>query len=327
MITVPSRPTWWLRATLATLATILVAGGVVLDHFDVAAGKVSAPTTTAATTSTTSPHGVTTTTPTTTTTLLAPGVEATAPREGRTPSHCPLTLAGAPANSASEVNLLPRRCTVLEIGDSLGNDLGWGLQRQLSGYPWLHLVQADKSSSGLANSWFYSWPAHLATFLHQYHPNILIVFLGGNDQQNYYVKGVYETVGSASWRATYRHYVRQIADLARASGAQVLWVGLPVMQPPYYSQGAAMLNSLYASALLHVSGTSYVPTWNLFATSSGAYRDSAVVNGASQQLRAPDGIHFSQVGENVVSTYVVRQMSVLFHLPLQSAESALIAGP
>jgi hypothetical protein len=216
---------------------------------------------------------------------------------------------------------------VLEIGDSLGNDLGWGLNRQLSGYPWLHLVQKDKSSSGLANSWFYNWPAHLATYLHQYHPNVLVVCLGGDDQQSYYVKGVYEALGTAPWRATYLHYVRQVVDMARGAGAQVLWVGLPVMQPTYYSQGAAMLNSLYAAALLNVLGGAYVRTWRLFATPSGVYRASAPVNGVSEQLRAADGIHFSEVGENVVSTYVLRQMSVLFHLPLRAAEPAMISSP
>jgi hypothetical protein len=315
-----------LRATLFALALVLVAGGLVLDRLDVAAARAT-PTTLAPTTSTTSPKGSTTTVPTTTTTLLAPGVEESAPRGGRTPSHCPLSLAPRPASSTVKVNLVPRRCTVLEIGDSLGNDLGWGLKRQLSGYPWLNLVQEDKSSSGLANSWFYNWPAHLATYLRQYRPNVLVVCLGGNDQQSYYVKGVYEALGTAPWRATYLHYVRQIVDIARAAGAEVLWVGLPVMQPTHYSQGAAMLDSLYAAAILNVQGAAYVPTWRLFATSSGAYRASALVNGASQQLRSADGIHFSEIGENVLSTYVLRQMSVLFHLPLRVAEPAMISSP
>jgi hypothetical protein len=320
------RSVWSLRATLFCVALVLVAAGLVLERLDVA-GARPATTTLAPTTSTTSTTGTATTAPTTTTTLLAPGVEESAPRAGRTPSHCPLSLAPLSGSSATKLNLLPRRCTVLEIGDSLGDDLGWGLRRQLSGYPWLNLVQEDKSSSGLANSWFYDWPAHLATFLHQYHPNILVVCLGGNDQQNFYVKGVFEAVGSTRWRATYSHYVRQIVDIARGAGAQVLWVGLPVMEPTYYSRGAAMLDSLYAAAILNVQGTAYVPTWRLFATSNGAYRGDAAVNGVSQQLRAADGIHFSEVGENVLATYVLAQMSVVFHLPLRAAEPAVISSP
>ena len=55
-------------------------------------------------------------------------------------------------------------CTVLEIGDSLGNDLGWGLARELGGERGLTLVQADRSSTGLVTTWFYDWPRHLAPF-------------------------------------------------------------------------------------------------------------------------------------------------------------------
>ena len=66
-------------------------------------------------------------------------------------------------------------CKVLEIGDSLGNDLGWGLSRELASTHALKLVQKDKSASGLVTAWFYNWPHHLKTLLKQYHPDLLIV--------------------------------------------------------------------------------------------------------------------------------------------------------
>lgn len=322
---VPSKSPRGLRSALFLIAAILVVAGGLLRHTDV--GAVSTTSSTTDHSSTTVPSlNLTTTTTSTTTRPLTSGVVATAPTRGRTPSHCPLTLALRVAHPGTKLDLTPRRCTVLEIGDSLGNDLGWGLQRQLSGYQWLHLIQKDKSSSGLANSWFFSWPAHFATYIRQYHPNLVIVCLGGDDEQNFKVNGVYETVGTPAWRATYSRYVRQIVDLARAARVQVLWVGLPVMQPNYYSQGVAMLNSLYVGAIRRIPGTAYVPTWKLFATSQGDYMGVAQVNGVAEQLRASDGIHFSEVGENVLSTYVVRELSVLFHLPLFAAESATITA-
>ena len=311
-----SGSTWWLRPVLFLIAGVLVVGGVVLSHVGVGA----APTTT---TSTTGPSSV----PKTTTSIAgAAGVVSTPPTGGRTPSHCPLTLAAPSVHSGVRLNLAPRRCTILEVGDSLGNDLGWGLARQLRGYRWLNLVQKDKSSSGLVNAWFYSWPAHLATYFHQYHPNLLIIFLGGNDEQNVKINGVIENVGTPKWKATYTHYVQQVVDVARGAGVQVMWVGLPVMQPTYYSQGAAMLNSLYLGVIRHTQGAAYVPTWQLFATASGAFMPVAPVNGVAQQLRSSDGIHFSGVGENVVSTYIVSQIGALFHLPLRAAESSVITG-
>ena len=299
---------------------MLISAGVVLDRVNQVGAHSPSTSTITSTTITTPVSTVTTAPATTTTTPYAPGVEVTAPSPGAA-SHCPLTMATSTAPP-----LRPRRCRVLEIGDSLGNDLGWGLERQLAGYPWLDLEQEDRSSSGLSNSWFFDWPSHLSADLDRYHPNIVIVLLGGNDQQSYYVHGVYEAVGTTAWQATYRHYVRQIVDLARAARAQVLWVGLPVMQPSFYSQGAAMLNSQFRAALRHVPGTAFVPTWNLFATPTGAFRPSARVNGVVQTLRSSDGIHFSEAGEDVLSTYVLTQMSALFHLPLRAAAPAVITS-
>ena len=310
-----------LRLVLLATALLLVAGGFAVQRVGLASPTT---TSTAAPVTTTTRAGVPTTTPVTTTTLYAPGV-VVASSGPRRASHCPLNLAAMPAGKGASLTLRPRECTVLEIGDSLGNDLGWGLQRELN-YPWLHLVQEDKSSSGLANAWFYNWPAHLATYLHQYHPDIVLVMLGGNDQQSYYVRGVYENVGSASWRATYRHYVTQVIDMARGAGAQVLWVGLPVMQPAFYSQGAAMLDAQYAAAVAHSHNAAYLPTWHLFSTPSGTFRASAPVNGSVQGLRSSDGIHFSAIGEDLLSTYVVDQMGRLFHLPLRASQPAHITA-
>jgi hypothetical protein len=66
--------------------------------------------------------------------------------------------AGAPVMSVGS-------CTVLEIGDSLGNDLGWGLARELPSGSSLKLVQLDKSSTGLANAGDYDSPTELPTDL------------------------------------------------------------------------------------------------------------------------------------------------------------------
>src|ERR1035437_8182946 len=66
------------------------------------------------------------------------------------------------------VTTLPssRHCTILEIGDSLGTDLGKGLHLQLEKSPSFTLVVKTTVAAGLTNSWFYNWPGHLKKFLH-----------------------------------------------------------------------------------------------------------------------------------------------------------------
>ena len=67
------------------------------------------------------------------------------------------------------VTTLPsaRHCTILEIGDSLGTDLGEGLRLQLEKNPAITLVVKTTVAAGLTNSWFYNWPGRLKKFLAQ----------------------------------------------------------------------------------------------------------------------------------------------------------------
>src|SRR5271170_5768505 len=85
----------------------------------------------------------------------------------RPPSRgCDLTPASALVRTSTSTTS-PRapfalgHCRLLEIGDSLGDDLEYGLRHELKRTPGLKLIQRNKTSTGLSASWFYNWPAHL----------------------------------------------------------------------------------------------------------------------------------------------------------------------
>jgi hypothetical protein len=217
-------------------------------------------------------------------------------------------------------------CTVLEIGDSLGNDLGWGLTRELSSTPALKLVQKDRSASGLVASWFYDWPAHLKTLLAQHRPDLVIVCVGGDDEQGLEVNGHAYGFDSPQWRTRYTTLIRQIDTMITGAGSYVLWMGLPVMAPPSYREGAAALNSLYRSVAATVPGVTYLPSWELFANAQGQYQSAAPVNHVRSVLRAPDGIHLSYMGENVFATFVANQVAAIYHVHLEPSLPALITN-
>jgi uncharacterized protein len=216
-------------------------------------------------------------------------------------------------------------CTVLEIGDSLGNDLGWGLARELAGVPGLHLIQEDKSSTGLTATWFFNWPHHLSADLRRYHPNLVIVCLGANDEQALAVKGVSRAFGSSSWASVYRTRIRRVTSLATAAGSYVLWVGLPIMEPAQYRRGVNFLNAQYRAVVPTIPGAAFQPTWDLLADAQGNFRAGGSVNGVQSALRAPDGIHFTVVGENVFATFVARQIATIYHVPLAPREPMYLA--
>ena len=217
-------------------------------------------------------------------------------------------------------------CIVLQVGDSVGNNLGYGLSAQVQGTPGLSLVLRGKASTGLSNSWYYNWPRELTSYLQQFHPHLVIIMLGANDEQSMAVNGHSEPFGSPAWKQAYLDLVLKMDRLATSAGAQVLWVGMPIMGPSGYSDGMKILNSLYIEGAQTVPGVAYLSTWSLFANGLGQYRPNAYVNGSYVGLRHPDGIHFSSPGQSVLGTYVASQLGSIYHVPIYPHAPATITG-
>jgi len=343
-------PSWSLRVILGLCVTALVVVGFQLKYDPPSHSATSSTTTSLApaTTTTQPTSGPTTTTSiTSTTTTQPPGNIAPLPSPvvndaafappGRgchfntgtsstTTTTTPATT--TPTGATSSLRGIPTtvsgRCTVLEIGDSLGNDLGWGIAREIGNDRVLTLVQADKSSSGLTTPWFYNWPAKEKVLLAQYHPQLVIATFGGNDEQNLRVNGHVVAFGSAPWVAAYTKIVQGIATAATKSGAYVLWVGMPIMGPNTYRANMVPINAVYLKVAQTVPGVAFLPTWDLFANAQGQFANSARVNHVPSVLRSSDGIHFSLIGENVFATYVTHELGLVYHVLVTPASPMFI---
>jgi hypothetical protein len=217
-------------------------------------------------------------------------------------------------------------CTVLEIGDSIGNDLGWGLARIVPPNSGLQLVQMDKSDTGLSNAAYYNWPVQLAAYLKKYKPQLVLISLGGNDEQGMVVNGSVVNFPTAAWQTDYAARVREMIDESTAAGAYVLWVGMPIMQPTGYNQGMQLIDSIYTKVVPSQPNATFVSSWSLFSNPQGAFQSAAQVNGQSTTLRQSDGIHYSFSGENVLATYVVRELALIYHVQLSPQNPAVITG-
>ncbi len=209
-------------------------------------------------------------------------------------------------------------CTILIVGDSLGNNLAYGMQRQLKDTAGIDLVIRSKSSTGLSNSWFYNWPKEIKPFIADSDPDLVIVMLGTNDHQNMKIDGAVSEFGSKKWNAKYEAEATKLITQSIDSGAYVMWVGLPIMQSSYFASYMAVLNERSSKAVSENVGATLVPTWDLMADNRGKYREWAKVSGRNQKIRGSDGIHFTWVGQNVLATHVIAEMQDIFNVKIKS---------
>ena len=206
------------------------------------------------------------------------------------------------------------RYTVLEIGDSLGIDLGWGLRAQLARSPKVSLIEGAQGSTGLSNDWYYPWPPHFSQLLRQHHPQVAVIFLGTNDEQAIHVGSTVCLFNTPCWRSAYAHRVRQMLALANSAGTKVLWVGSPPMGAPAFSTAMSAINAVVQREVATHRNALYVSSAPLAAV-GGRYRASAIINNQVQVIREPDGIHINTTGSQLLALFVLRTLSQQFGVP------------
>lgn len=208
--------------------------------------------------------------------------------------------------------------TILEVGDSLGEDLGIGLSALLAGDRSVHLLPEAVGSTGLAALWYYDWPVELASELDRYHPQLVIVMLGGNDAQSFDVGSEYVGFGTPLWRRVYGERVATMMREATSAGAHVLWVGMPIMSPTSVLSNSSMQleNEVYSSEARQHPGVAFMSTWRLFANAEGQYAEYLPdAKGQLVQVRDPDGVHIDiPGGTDLVAGAVLRELDRLWHL-------------
>ncbi|HUB69275.1 MAG TPA: DUF459 domain-containing protein [Acidimicrobiales bacterium] len=211
---------------------------------------------------------------------------------------------------------------VLEVGDSLGVDLGWGLATALEGTGHA-FVGAAVGDTGLAEPEYYNWPAHLASDLSSYRPGLVVVFLGANDVENLYSGGRFDPFGTKPWAAAYGQRVSDVLQEVRRAGARTLWVGMPPMGNPSFSGAMGVLNAVYqARVALEQPGATYFSSWDVLGNQGVYEAGPPGFAGNGVVWRAPDGVHITQAGADVLAGALVHYLRVIgWFAPLQDAVS------
>ncbi len=199
--------------------------------------------------------------------------------------------------------------TILSIGDSLGEDLGYGLRDILGSHRNIRLIRAAVGSTGLVNTAYYNWPLKLKAELATYHPQLVVVLMGGNDALSFNQNGHFVKFGSSLWRRDYGARVATMMNVATRAGARMIWVGLPIMGPKSVLPNSSMkaLNSVYQAQAQRHPGVIYLSGWKVFQGPDGQYVEYLKNRtGMSQIVRDSDGVHIAPpAGQELIATAVI----------------------
>jgi len=205
---------------------------------------------------------------------------------------------------------------VLEIGDSLGIDLGDQLRAQLDAAGSARTVVASVGDSGLSNLSYYDWPAHLATLLAADHPQLVVVFVGANDDQGLYVDGAAAAPGSPTWVAAYAGRVDDVVRESTSAGARVVWVGMPPMASPDLNAAVGLENGIYRRETAAHAGTLFLSATAVLGDASGRYEITGVDASGQVALRTSDGVHLTPAGAGLLARSVIASVDGRWHLSL-----------
>lgn len=203
----------------------------------------------------------------------------------------------------------------LEIGDSLGEDLGFALEDQLQAGGAATVAMDALGDTGLSNAAYYDWPAHLVGDLAASRAQVLVVFLGANDIQGFDVGDTPVEYGTTAWVQAYRQRVDAVLHEAEAVGTDVVWVGMPPMVDADLNAGMQEVDRIYQEETAKDAGALYVPA-SVLATPGGAFLPDAVVGGAEEALRTPDGVHLTPAGAGLLCTAVLQAIDQHWHIAI-----------
>lgn len=225
----------------------------------------------------------------------------TPPQTGWAAHHRPIRP-GQSTAAASEVTAAP--VTVAVLGDGFAEALADGLGRDLAGSGMI-IQQVTHAPYGLAEPARFDWAAAVKTLLDGgSHIDAAVIMLGANDL-------VAMPDGSASaeprtprWRVLYGNAVQSVAELFRAKGIPLTWVGLPIVEDQQASAGFVALNEIVRDRAVR-AGATYVDSWDAFADEGGQYNAFGPdLNGRITRLRTGDGFDFTRAGTSKLASFV-----------------------
>jgi uncharacterized protein len=219
-------------------------------------------------------------------------------------STSPHTVAAAEA---------PKPIRIAFLGDSMSDGIWAGMLRLAAKEACLKdrfaLDRHGENGTGLTRSDKFDWPSETKSIIEDSHPDLIVVSLGLNDNQNIIERSkVHIDYATQAWGKRYAAIASEFLQIASTAPAGVLWVGNPILRDKASQSAALERNRVYSEAIADLGNPKvvYVKPWQLNPAGDEAFQAFGPdASGSRVQIRAPDGIHFTSTGYDLIAAYLM----------------------
>ncbi|HEY3212937.1 MAG TPA: DUF459 domain-containing protein [Actinomycetota bacterium] len=234
--------------------------------------------------------------------------------EGETPPEQPAAAAALRTPTSSN------KLRVAVIGDSLSQGLGPAIERWMNPSV-VRVLPLGRQSTGLSREDYFNWEAGMRQIVEEFRPDLVFVLLGSNDAQAQISRdGTAIPVGSVQWLEGYRERAANLLGEATRAGTHVVWVGIPIVKERQRWDFYRRVNDIYRDTASADPLSTYVDAWTPFEGRDGGY--TAFVRndrGDLVEVRASDGVHFTQTGYSFLARMAIRAADRAFGMPEKAA--------
>jgi hypothetical protein len=230
--------------------------------------------------------------------------------EGEAPPDQPAAAAALRTPTGSN------KLRVAVIGDSLSQGLGPAIERWMNPSV-VRVLPLGRPSTGLSREDYFNWEAGMRQIVEEFRPDLVFVLLGSNDAQAQISRdGTAIPVGSVQWLEGYRERAANLLGEATRAGTHVVWVGIPIVKERERWDFYRRVNDIYRDTASADPFGTFVDAWTPFEGRDGGY--TAFVRndrGDLVEVRASDGVHFTQTGYSFLARMAIRAADQAFGMP------------
>jgi len=205
---------------------------------------------------------------------------------------------------------------VAVIGDSLSQGLGPAIERWMNPSV-VRVLSLGRQSTGLSREDYFNWEAGMRQIVEEFRPDLVFVLLGSNDAQAQISRdGTSIPVGSVRWLEGYGERAANLLVEATRVGTHVVWVGIPIVKERRHWDFYRRVNDIYRETASADPFGTYLDAWTPFEGRDGGY--TAFVRndrGDLVEVRASDGVHFTQTGYSFLARMAIVAADQAFGMP------------